>query len=64
MDILKPLQFGKGWNEEGVHVELVLDHEPVEAPEGVLFTWEEHEEQRRDLGHALAVAHLMMLENV
>ena len=64
MDILEPLQLGEGWNEEGVHVELVLDHESVEAPESVLITREEHEQQRRHLGHALAVADLYMLENV
>ena len=58
MNILEPLKFRKGWNEKGVHVELVLDHQPVEAPECVLIAREKHEEQRRDLGHALAVAYL------
>ena len=58
MNILEPLEFWKGWNEKGVHVELVLDHEPVEAPERVLVAREKHEEQRSDLGHALAIAYL------
>ena len=52
MNILKPLKFRKGWNEKGVHVELVLDHEPVEAPERVLIAREEHEEQRQLPGHS------------
>ena len=58
MDILKPLEFWEGGNEEGVHVEPVFHHESVEAPEGVLVTGEEHEQQSSHLGHSLAVAHL------
>ena len=58
MMILKPKQLWKAVNKEAVHVVLWCGHELTEGPEGVLFRVEVHQEQRRDLGHALAVAHL------
>ena len=44
--------------EEAVHVIPRVRHELTEGPEGVLLGVEVHQQQGRDLGHALAVANL------
>ena len=45
-------------DKEAVHVVLWCRHELTQGPEGVLLGVEVHQEEGRDLGHALAVAHL------
>ena len=56
--ILKPEQFWKAMDKETVHVVLWGGHELAQGPEGVLLGVEVHQEEGRDLGHALAVANL------
>ena len=41
-----------------MHVVVLIGHQLVQGPEGVLLRGEVHQEEGRHLGHALAVAHL------
>ena len=56
--ILKPEQFWKAMDKETVHVVLWGGHELAQGPEGVLLGVEVHQEEGRDLGHALTVTNL------
>ena len=50
--------------EKSVHVVLPVDHELRERPERLLLLVQVHEEQRRYLRHALAVADLAVVHAV
>ena len=51
-------KLGETGNEEAVHVVPWVGHQLTQRPEGVLLGVEVHQQQGRDLGHALAVADL------
>ena len=58
MVVLEADEFRKAWDEESVHIVLGAGHQLTQRPEGVLLGVEVHQQQGRDLGHALAVANL------
>ena len=58
MVVLEADEFRKAWDEESVHIVLGAGHQLTQRPEGVLLGVEVHQQQGRDLGHALAVADL------
>ena len=58
MVVLEADEFRKAWDEETVHIVLGTGHQLTQRPEGVLLGVEVHQQQGRDLGHALAVANL------
>ena len=58
MKLLESLQFRKGGYEGGMHVVVLIGHQLVQRPEGVLLRGEVHQQEGGHLGHALAVAHL------
>ena len=58
MVILEADEFRKAWDEESVHIVLGAGHQLTQRPEGVLLGVKVHQQQGRDLRHALAVANL------
>ena len=64
MKLLESLQFWKGGDEGSMHVVVLIGHQLVQGPEGVLLRGEVHQEEGRHLGHALAVAHLRVVHAV
>ena len=64
MKLLESLQFWEGGDEGSMHVVVLIGHQLVQGPEGVLLRGEVHQEEGRHLGHALAVAHLRVVHAV
>ena len=58
MVVLEADEFRKAWDEESVHIVLGAGHQLTQRPEGVLLGVKVHQQQGRDLRHALAVANL------
>ncbi len=64
MLVNEPDKLGKVLLEEAVHRVLGIGHELRQRPERPLLVRQVHEQQRGHRGHALAVAHLRVVDGV
>ena len=61
---LEPQQLGKALDKEAVHSVLGVDHKAMQSPKCILLVVQVHEEQCGNLGHALAVTQLRVVDGV